>query len=129
MNLEVNVSIGEFIDKITILKIKINKIKDKEKLKNLKFEKNLLDSKLKKLDIKNKKKFNDLMIQLLEINNSLWEIEDQIRVFEKNNKFNEDFVNLARSVYKTNDKRFEVKDEINRLFNSSIKEVKSYEKY
>lgn len=129
MNLEVNVSIGEVVDKITILNIKIKKIKDKTKLKHLNNEKAILDEKLKSIDVKDQEKFENLLNQLYEINLILWDIEDDIRIYEKNKKFNQEFIDLARSVYITNDKRFEIKDKINQLFNSSIREVKSYEKY
>lgn len=128
-NLEVNVSIGEVVDKITILNIKIEKIKDKTKLKHLRNEKAILDDKLKSIDVNEQEKFENLFNQLYEINLLLWDIEDDIRIYEKNKNFNQEFIDLARSVYITNDKRFEIKDKINQLFNSSIREVKSYEKY
>ena len=129
MNLEVNVSIGEVVDKITILNIKIEKIKDKTKLKHLRNEKAILDEKLTSIDVKDQEKFENLLNQLYEVNLELWDIEDDIRIYEKNKNFNQEFIDLARSVYITNDKRFEIKDKINQLFNSSIREVKSYEKY
>lgn len=129
MNLEVNVSVGEVVDKITILNIKIEKIKDKTKLKHLRNEKAILDEKLTSIDVKDQEKFENLLNQLYEVNLELWDIEDDIRIYEKNKNFNQEFIDLARSVYITNDKRFEIKDKINQLFNSSIREVKSYEKY
>ena len=129
INLEVNVSIGEVVDKITILNIKIEKIKDKTKLKYLRNEKAILENKLKSIDVKDQEKFEKLFNELYEVNLSLWDIEDDIRIYEKNKNFNQEFIDLARSVYITNDKRFEIKDKINQLFNSSIREVKSYENY
>ena len=129
INLEVNVSIGEVVDKITILNIKIEKIKDKTKLKYLRNEKAILENKLKSIDVKDQEKFENLFNELYEVNLSLWDIEDDIRIYEINKNFNQEFIDLARSVYITNDKRFEIKDKINQLFNSSIREVKSYENY
>ena len=129
INLEVNVSIGEVVDKITILNIKIEKIKDKTKLKYLRNEKAILENKLKSIDVKDQEKFENLFNELYEVNLSLWDIEDDIRIYEKNKNCNQEFIDLARSVYITNDKRFEIKDKINQLFNSSIREVKSYENY
>lgn len=129
MNLEVSVSIGEIVDKLTIINIKIDKINNEEKLKHLHKEKKILDEKLNHLDIKNREDFEKLKNELFEINSTLWNIEDEIRIFEKNKNFNQEFINLARSVYFTNDKRFEIKDKINKLFDSSIREVKSYEDY
>lgn len=129
MILEVNVSIGEVIDKITILKIKIDKIKDQSKLNHLNNEKSILDKKINSIEIHERNEFEFLFNQLYETNLKLWNIEDSIRIFEKEKNFNQEFIDLARAVYITNDKRFEIKDKINQLFNSSIREVKSYEEY
>ena len=121
------VSLGELVDKISILHIKNNNIKDDEKLKLIREELKLLNSTLddhiKKNDIK------DFLDSLIEINSKLWVIEDEIRDCERNKKFDEKFISLARSVYITNDKRSEVKLEINKKFGSKIIEVKSYEEY
>ncbi len=76
-----------------------------------------------------KNELENLMIELKKINQKLWKIEDDIRFLEKNKKFDDNFIELARSVYITNDERFEIKNKINRLFSSDIEEVKSYEKY
>ena len=121
------VSLGELVDKISILHIKNNNIKDEEKLKLIREELELLNQTLskyiKKNDIQN---YLDLLI---EINSKLWVIEDDIRDCERKKKFDQTFIDLARSVYFTNDKRSEVKLEINKKFGSKIIEVKSYEEY
>ena len=119
------ISIGELIDKITILEIK------KNKLQNSKLENVLKElSYLRRLMEKNKIEINDdLFTQLKEINLTLWDIEDQIRIKEKNKEFDNIFIELARSVYFTNDKRSEIKKRINRLSNSEITEEKSYAEY
>ena len=121
------VSLGELVDKISILHIKNINIKDEEKLKLIREELELLNHTLNKL-IKN----NDIqnyLDSLIEINSKLWVIEDDIRDCERNKKFDQTFIDLARSVYFTNDKRSEVKLEINKKFGSKIIEVKSYEEY
>lgn len=121
------VSLGELVDKISILHIKNINIKDEEKLKFIKEELELLKKTLNK-HIRN----NDIqnyLDSLIEINSKLWVIEDDIRDCERNKKFDQTFIDLARSVYFTNDKRSEVKLEINKKFGSKIIEVKSYEEY
>jgi len=121
------VSLGELIDKISILHIKNINIKDEEKLKLIREELELLNQTLNK-HIKN----NDIqnyLDSLIEINSKLWVIEDDIRDCERKKKFDQTFIDLARSVYFTNDKRSEVKLEINKKFGSKIIEVKSYEEY
>ena len=121
------VSLGELVDKISILHIKNINIKDDEKLKLIREELELLNQTLNKhinnSDIQN---YLDLLI---EINSKLWVIEDDIRDCERNKKFDQTFIDLARSVYFTNDKRSEIKLEINKKFGSKIIEVKSYEEY
>ena len=121
------VSLGELVDKISILQIKNINIKDDEKLKLIREELELLNQTLNK-HIKN----NDIqnyLDSLIEINSKLWVIEDDVRDCERNKKFDQTFIDLARSVYFTNDKRSEVKLEINKKFGSKIIEVKSYEEY
>ena len=121
------VSLGELIDKISILHIKNINIKDEEKLKLIREELELLNQTLNK-HIKN----NDIqnyLDSLIEINSKLWVIEDDIRDCERKKKFDQTFIDLARSVYFTSDKRSEVKLEINKKFGSKIIEVKSYEEY
>ena len=119
------ISIGELVDKITILEIKKNKLQNSELenvLKELSF--------LRKLMAKHQIEITDnLITQLKEINLKLWNIEDQIRIKEKNKEFDNIFIELARSVYFTNDKRSEIKKRINRLSNSEITEEKSYAEY
>tara|TARA_Y100000389_G_C17267560_1_gene416235 strand:+ start:34 stop:414 length:381 start_codon:yes stop_codon:yes gene_type:complete len=121
----INVSIGELLDKYTILLIKTEKITDKNKLEFVNNELELLYNNMKKYDFEK----NNLFIELKNINNNLWNIEDNIRKKELNNEFDEEFIQLARNVYFTNDKRSDIKREINKLFRSNIYEVKSYEKY
>tara|TARA_A100000164_G_C21270195_1_gene479832 strand:- start:22 stop:405 length:384 start_codon:yes stop_codon:yes gene_type:complete len=121
------VSLGELVDKISILHIKNINIKDDEKLKLIREELELLNQILNKHIKKNDiQKYLD---SLIEINSKLWVIEDDIRDCERNKKFDQTFIDLARSVYFTNDKRSEVKLEINKKFGSKIIEVKSYEEY
>tara|TARA_Y100001968_G_scaffold201531_1_gene185107 strand:- start:2039 stop:2437 length:399 start_codon:yes stop_codon:yes gene_type:complete len=132
MNIESNnssiiyaqISIGELIDKITILKIKQHKMKGNQ-LKNVNKELILLETIVKENHINIAK---DLFDNLQEINSNLWEIEDQIRVKEKKQEFDKDFIELARSVYIQNDKRSLIKKNINTKYNSEIFEEKSYQK-
>ena len=121
------VSLGELIDKISILHIKNINIKDEEKLKLIREELELLNQTLNKHI--NNNDIQNYLDSLIEINSKLWTIEDDIRDCERNKKFDQTFIDLARSVYFTNDKRSEVKLEINKKFGSKIIEVKSYEEY
>ena len=121
------VSLGELVDKISILHIKNINIKDDEKLKLIREELELLNQTLNKHVKKND--IQNYLDSLIEINSKLWVIEDDIRDCERNKKFDQTFIDLARSVYFTNDKRSEVKLEINKKFGSKIIEVKSYEEY
>ncbi len=120
------ISAGELIDKITILNIKKEKISNNEKLveieKELKSLKNTFNEK-----IIPDKSLSELMEQLKKINSKLWDIEDGKRNAEKNQKFDERFIELARNVYKFNDERAKIKLKINNLLGSNIKEVKSYD--
>ncbi len=129
MTINIPVSYGELIDKLTILEIKKIKISDIEKLENIENEFNLLEESVSEFKKKNMDKYNKFYSELKEINLNLWEIEDEIRVHEKNNSFNKEFIELARSVYKLNDIRFNIKNEINLIFNSTIAEQKDYEDY
>ena len=126
MNININVSVGELVDKITILEIKLEKINDTKKLENIKNELALLNKSFKQIETD---KLNNLKDKLKQINLKLWKIEDDIRKCEKKKVFDDSFIHLARDVYITNDKRFNVKNSINELFSSKIKEVKSYEDY
>ena len=119
------ISIGELIDKITILEIKKNKLQN-SKLKNVLKELSFLRKLMGKHQIEIT---DDLFTQLKEINLTLWNIEDQIRIKEKNKEFDNIFIELARSVYFKNDKRAEIKKRINQLSNSEITEEKSYAEY
>ena len=119
------ISIGELVDKITILEIKKNKLQN-SKLDNVLKELSFL----RKLMAKHQIEITDnLFTQLKEINLKLWNIEDQIRIKEKNKEFDNIFIELARSVYFKNDKRAQIKKSINRLSNSEIIEEKFYAKY
>ena len=120
------ISAGELIDKITILEIKKEKISNKEKLVEVNKELNSLNETLKK-SINNKSKISSFKNDLKNINLKLWDIEDGKRFAEKNHKFDEKFIELARSVYKFNDERAKIKLAINNALGSNIKEVKSYE--
>ena len=128
MKVNIPISLGELLDKISILEIKNKKILDESKILNIKKELNGLKKVLDELKI-NLSETNSLYNKLYKINLTLWEIEDSIRVLEKNEDFGEKFIELARSVYITNDQRFEVKNDINKLFNSEYVEEKSYEDY
>ena len=120
----VPVSNGELMDKYSILLIKKEHIKDTEKLKKIDDEINYLIDRINKLNAE----FNldELFGQLLFTNKKLWNIEDSIRMKEKNQEFDDDFIQIARSVYFTNDIRAKIKNDINNLTKSNIFEVKSY---
>ena len=120
------ISAGELIDKITILEIKKEKISNKEKLLEVNKELNSLNETLKK-SINDQSNIINFKNDLKNINLKLWDIEDGKRSAEKNNKFDEKFIELARSVYKFNDERAKIKLAINNTLGSNIKEVKSYE--
>ena len=120
------ISAGELIDKITILEIKKEKISNKEKLVEVNKELNSLNETFKK-SINDENKIINFKNDLKNINLKLWDIEDGKRSAEKNNKFDEKFIELARSVYKFNDERAKIKLAINNALGSNIKEVKSYE--
>ena len=121
------ISLGELIDKISILKIKQEKINDKKKCSFIKEELSLLQTTL--LNSAVDKKISVYLDKLTEVNSKLWRIEDDIRDCERNKKFDQKFIDLARAVYKNNDKRSEIKLEINNHFGSTLVEIKSYEKY
>ena len=121
----VEVSVGELLDKISILEIKQEKIKDPENLKFINDEYNILKAELDK-NIKNDDSLSNLFKSLKEINAKLWVIEDDKRMCEKNKDFGEKFIKLSRDVYKTNDERAKIKLKINEILGSNIKEVKSH---
>ena len=120
------ISAGELIDKITILEIKKEKISNKEKLVEVNKELISLNETLKK-SINDESKISIYKNNLKNVNLQLWDIEDGKRLAEKNNLFDEKFIELARSVYKFNDERAKIKLAINNALGSNIKEVKSYE--
>ena len=119
------ISAGELLDKITILEIKKEKIKDGQKLKDISKE---LSSLKKTSDekIPDKSEINNLIINLKQINLKLWDIEENKRRAEKEKKFDETFMQLSRDVYKSNDERAKIKLKINEILGSNIKEVKSH---
>ncbi len=122
------VSIGELLDKISILEIKQEKIKDPEKLKFINTEHSVLKDQLEK-NVKSDDRLNKMYLSLKEINSKLWAIEDDKRGCEKNKDFGEKFIKLSRDVHFLNDDRAKIKLEINNHTGSIIKEIKQYTKY
>ena len=124
----VEVSVGELLDKLTILEIKQEKIKDSEKLKYINDEYGVLKDELNK-SVKTNPKLDELFNSLKKINEKLWVIEDDKRLCEKNSDFGEKFVKLSRDIHFLNDDRAKIKLEINNHTGSKIKEIKEYTKY
>jgi len=124
----VEVSVGELLDKISILEIKKEKIKDSEKLKFINDEYEVLKDQLDK-NVKSNEKIDKLFQSLKEINSKLWVIEDDKRLCEKNSDFSEKFIKLSRDVHFLNDDRAKIKLEINHHTGSKIKEIKKYTSY
>ena len=124
----VEVSVGELFDKISILEIKKDKIKDKEKLKYIVDEYNLLKEQMVN-KVKPNEKLSGLFDTLKDINSKLWVIEDDKRLCEKNSDFGEKFIKLSRDIHFLNDKRASIKLEINNQTGSRIKEIKEYTSY
>ena len=124
----VEVSVGELLDKISILEIKKEKIKDSEKLKFINDEYEILKSEFDK-NVKSDDRLTKLFEVLKEINSRLWNIEDDKRLCEKNSDFGEKFIKLSRDVHLLNDNRAKLKLEINNYTGSKIKEIKEYTKY
>tara|TARA_B100001123_G_scaffold403459_1_gene491977 strand:- start:1269 stop:1670 length:402 start_codon:yes stop_codon:yes gene_type:complete len=122
------ISAGELLDKISILEIKLDKIKDKNRNSEIKKEYEVL-KKIEKSSIEANDKVKKLIIQIKDVNLALWNVEDKLRICEKNKNFDKNFIELARSVYITNDKRAKIKSEINEILKSNIKEVKQYVDY
>jgi hypothetical protein len=133
MNLNIEIGIGEAFDRITILEIKKSKITDADKLKNIEIEHEYLNDKL--VDFISKKSASPifdilkLVAELQETNLKLWEVEDKLRDKERESNFDQEFIELARLVYITNDRRAEIKKDINIAFGSNFIEEKSYSKY
>jgi tRNA A37 threonylcarbamoyltransferase TsaD len=124
----VEISVGELLDKISILEIKQDKIKDLEKLKFIKEENSILSDQLNK-NVKSDEKLNILFSSLKEINGKLWVIEDEKRQCEKDQNFTDKFIKLSRDVHFLNDERAKIKLEINNYTGSKIKEIKEYTSY
>ena len=124
----VEVSVGELLDKISILEIKKEKIKDPEKLKFINDEYEVLKNQLNQ-NVKSDEKLNDLFNSLKDINSKLWVIEDDKRLCEKNSDFGEKFIKLSRDDHFLNDDRAKIKLEINNHTGSKIKEIKEYTSY
>ena len=124
----IEVSVGELLDKISILEIKQEKIKDLEKLKFIKEEYYILKDQLSK-NIKSDEKLTNLFSSLKDINSKLWVIEDEKRQYEKDKNFTEKFIKLSRDVHFLNDDRAKIKLEINDYTGSKIKEIKEYTSY
>jgi hypothetical protein len=122
------ISWGELFDKITILQIKLENLQNQNALKNVKIEYAQL-SKIYNISFMDDAIAKKLMNNLKQINNKLWDIEDKIRDKERNNAFDEEFIELARSVYITNDERSRIKRNINETFGSQLIEEKSYSDY
>ena len=124
----VQVSVGELLDKISILEIKLDKIKDNEKLKFIKDEYNILKKEFEE-NVNKNKKIDKLFKSLKDINLKLWIIEDDKRMCEKNLEFGENFIKLSRDVHFLNDERAKLKLEINNISGSKLKEIKEYTQY
>lgn len=124
---QINVSVGELIDKLSILSIKLEKVQDEKKIQHAKKEHSFLSSLASKYLVD--KEVNLLYNKLILVNSELWEIEDKIRKYELEKNFNQQFIDLARKVYITNDERFNIKDKINQITYSEIVEIKDYVDY
>jgi hypothetical protein len=125
--INVPVSVGELIDKLSILQVKKTKVTNTEKLEYIKKEFELLYN--LSAEFLNNNLIENLYHELVSTNSNLWEIEDRLRILEKDGRFEGEFIDMARKVYFTNDKRFELKNEINSLTSSEIREVKEYVDY
>ena len=121
------ISLGELVDKISILIIKQKNITDETKLDHVKKELDFLQKTL--MNYVQQEEINNYLQNLININSKLWNIEDDIRECERKKLFDQTFIDLARSVYFTNDERAKVKNDINKKFGSELVEVKSYEEY
>lgn len=129
MKIKIEVSIGELLDKISILLIKKKKINDSKKLIEVDRELKFLEIHSEAIRTQDTVNYDKFLEKLILINSKLWKIEDEIRILEKNSDFDKDFIKLAREVYFTNDERFSCKNEINSFFGSEINEVKEYVNY
>lgn len=127
--MQVDISIGELFDKITILEIKQKKITDKSKLRNVEKELDILNPLSIPIKTFHGSKLIELVDQLAKVNKELWDVEDKLRILERDQRFDEEFIELARSVYYQNDKRAVIKKDINLLTSSDIVEEKNYVNY
>ena len=122
------ISPGELLDKISILEIKLEKVKDKNSLEEIKKEHKILkEIQTSSVDITGK--IRDLFQSVKNVNIKLWNIEDKLRICEKNKNFDKNFIELARGVYFANDERAELKSKINKILKSNIREIKQYDNY
>ena len=122
------ISAGELIDKISILEIKLEKIKNKTNQDEINKEYNILKE-VQNSSIEMTEKLKTLLKEIKEVNLNLWNIEDKLRICEKNKDFGQTFIELARGVYLNNDKRSKIKSEINKILGSNIREIKQYVNY
>ena len=122
------ISAGELLDKISILEIKLEKVKDKTNLEEINKEYKILKE-AQDSNIETTEKLKALFNDIKEINLNLWDIEDRLRICEKNKDLGQNFIKLARQVYLNNDKRSKIKSEINKILGSNIKEIKQYVNY
>jgi len=122
------ISIGELLDKISILEIKVQKITNKDDLKEVNKEYEIL-KKIQESSIKVEGEIEKLFNAIKSVNLSLWNVEDELRILEKNQDFGKNFIKLAREVYFNNDKRSKIKSQINKMSGSNIREVKQYVDY
>ncbi len=122
------ISVGELLDKMSILEIKLEKIKNEESRKEIDREYQMLKE-LQKSKIEMTNEIETLFKDIKKVNSNLWSIEDKLRICEKNKDFSQDFIELARSVYFNNDKRSKIKSEMNKISGSNIKEIKQYVNY
>ena len=122
------ISPGELLDKISILEIKLEKVKDKNSLEEIKKEYKILKE-IQTSSIEMTGKIKDLFQSVKNVNIKLWNIEDKLRICEKNKDFDKNFIELARSVYFANDERAELKSKINKILKSNIREIKQYDNY
>ena len=122
------ISPGELLDKISILEIKLEKVKDKDRKKRIKIEYDIL-KKVQNSSIEMSDKIKDLYRSVSNVNIKLWDIEDKIRICEQNKDFGKNFIELARGVYFNNDKRAKLKNEINEILKSNIREIKQFVYY
>lgn len=134
MHVEIEVSPGQLIDQLTILQIKMERIKDEQKLKNIRHEYTIHMSCFENIQQsvvhdKFRTRLNELCRELKKINETIWDIEDGVRDCERNQTFDDRFINLARGIYKNNDERARLKRQVNEIFKSDIVEEKSYTAY